>query len=208
MRLFPPARSTAGGLGTGSVQGSQPGDPCGAGAACPATGVDHKYDTRRLLLAGKSLAPHASRGPLHCPPTPHQSRTRQASRFLSLHPHLQARLGTGALRAPPPTPLPLRVTVPGPEVGSQAAGWLRQAPGPSHATAGHRAQPRWSGDGPRDLCPLEGCTNKCTLAWGGFCAGRPPPRSLGPRFSPVPGSPSSRSPGAGRTARSISPPLH
>lgn len=58
----------AGGVGTGSVQGSQPGDPCGVGAACPATGVDHKYDTRRLLLAGKSLAPHASPGPLHRPP--------------------------------------------------------------------------------------------------------------------------------------------
>lgn len=128
-------------------------------------------DTCRRQLAAKSPAPHANLGPLHRPtprPGPVQSCTRKSllAPVPSPLPPRSARIWP--FKSPAPDSPPPSRDCAGARVGpgSWAAGWLREPPGSSHATPGHRAPARWGGDRPRELCPLEGCTRHMHASLG------------------------------------------
>lgn len=206
----PRARSTAGGLGRGrgSLGGRQPGEPCGAGAACPATGVDHKYHTRRLLLAGKSLAPHANLGPLHRPPL--NPITHPPGFPVPLPPP-----------SPPGSPRVRLFKSPAPDSpppsrdcagtrGGESGSWVA-APASEPFSRNSRAprpRPGGAGTGRVTSAPWRGVPDTCTLARGASALGAPSPAR--PEGPPLLGhgelAAQPHSPQHSPTRRPISPP--
>lgn len=136
IQLFLPAHSMEGGLARARTAFEAASQALGL-RVCPQAWATNT-DTRRRLIGGKSPAPHANLGPLHRTRPPIRSCTRGFA-ATPAPPSPPSSLGTGSLRAPPSTPRPLRVTLPVPELGNWAVGWLRRSPSPSHATPGHRA---------------------------------------------------------------------
>lgn len=160
-------------------------------------------DTVRSPLACKSPAMHANLGPLHAPPPPAPSNhaPTRVRRLLSLHLYPHSPLETGPLRVPLPTPPP---TPHPPTLRPRSRDCAGTEPGPGVGRLGGCAGlrvlltqllgtaplARWGRDGPRDLCPLEGCARLMHASLGRHVRRAPPSLVPGPPLLPAQGPPS------------------